>query len=69
MKKSFRDRRRTNKKAPVYEVNKQLTQSILLGDAPDRAINAITKKFGMEKSKAPGTQLLRFILGAGGDDV
>ena len=38
--------------ALINELHTQLTQSIIRGEAPDRAINAIAKKFDVAKSKA-----------------
>lgn len=49
---TFRDRCWTNKQSLVNAVNTQLTQMIIRGEAPDRAISAITKQFGVARSKA-----------------
>ncbi len=49
---TFRDRCWTNKQNLVNSVNTQLTQMIIRGEAPDRAINAIAKQFEVSKAKA-----------------
>ncbi len=49
---TFRDRCWTNKNALVNSVNTQLTQMIMRGEAPDKAIKAIAHQFGVSKSKA-----------------
>ena len=49
---TFRDRCWTNKQALVHSVNTQLTQMIIRGEAPDRAIAAISKQFDVSKNKA-----------------
>ena len=49
---TFRDRCWTNKQSLVNSVNAQLTQMIILGEAPDRAIAAISKQFAVSKAKA-----------------
>ena len=49
---TFRDRCWENKTALVDSVNKHLTQMIIRGEAPDRAIAAISKDFNVSKSKA-----------------
>lgn len=49
---TFRDRVWTNKAALVNSVNTNLTQMIMRGEAPDRAIKAIAKQFGVSKGKA-----------------
>lgn len=49
---TFRDRCWTNKQSLVNSVNTQLTQMIIRGEPPDRAITAITKQFGVARSKA-----------------
>ncbi len=49
---TFRDRVWTNKSALVESVNKNLTQMIMRGEAPDRAINEIAKQFKVSKNKA-----------------
>lgn len=50
--KTFRDRCWANKQALVDTVNTQLTQMIMRGDSPDKAIAAISKQFGVSKNKA-----------------
>lgn len=49
---TFRDSCWENKTALVDSVNKHLTQMIIRGEAPDRAIAAIAKDFNVSKSKA-----------------
>lgn len=49
---TFRDRCWTNKQNLVNSVNTHLTQMIIRGEAPDRAIAAISKQFGVAKDKA-----------------
>lgn len=49
---TFRDRCWTNKRDLVNSVNTQLTQMIIRGEAPDRAISAIAKQFNVSKGKA-----------------
>jgi len=49
---TFRDRCWTNKQALVNSVNTQLTQMIIRGEAPDRAIAAVAKQFNVSKGKA-----------------
>lgn len=49
---TFRDRCWTNKTSLVDSVNKHLTQMIIRGDSPDKAIAAIAKDFEVSKSKA-----------------
>lgn len=49
---TFRDRCWTNKEALVNSVNTQLTQMIIRGEAPDKAIKAIAHQFEVSKSKA-----------------
>lgn len=49
---TFRDRVWTNKAALVNSVNTNLTQMIMRGEAPDRAIKAIAKQFGVSMGKA-----------------
>lgn len=49
---TFRDRCWTDKQKLVSTVNTQLTQMIIRGEAPDRAIAAISKQFEVSKSKA-----------------
>ena len=49
---TFRDRCWTNKQSLVNAVNTQLTQMVIRGEAPDRAITAITKQFGVARAKA-----------------
>lgn len=49
---TFRDRCWTNKQALVNSVNTQLTQMIIRGEAPDRAIAAISHQFKVSRGKA-----------------
>lgn len=49
---TFRDRVWANKQALVNSVNTNLTQMIMRGEAPDRAIKAIAKQFNVAKNKA-----------------
>lgn len=49
---TFRDRCWTNKQALVNSVNTNLTQMIIRGEAPDRAISTIAHQFGVAKDKA-----------------
>lgn len=49
---TFRDRVWTNKNALVNSVNTQITQMLMRGEAPDKAIKAITHQFQVSKSKA-----------------
>lgn len=49
---TFRDRCWTNKQGLVSSVNTQLSQMIIRGEAPDRAISAITKQFDVSRKKA-----------------
>ncbi len=49
---TFRDRVWVNKQALVNSVNTNLTQMIMRGEAPDRAIKAIAKQFNVAKNKA-----------------
>lgn len=49
---TFRDSCWENKEDLVKSVNRHLTQAIIRGEAPDRAIAAIAKDFGVSKSKA-----------------
>lgn len=49
---TFRDRCWTNKQSLVNSVNTQLTQMIIRGEAPDRAIKAISKQFDVSRQKA-----------------
>lgn len=49
---TFRDRCWTNKQSLVNSVNTNLTQMIIRGEAPDRAIAAISKQFDVSRSKA-----------------
>lgn len=49
---TFRDRCWTNKQSLVNSVTTQLTQMIIRGEAPDRAISAISKQFEVSRSKA-----------------
>lgn len=50
--KTFRDRCWTNKRDLVNSVNTQLTQMIIRGEAPDRAIADVAKQFQVSKGKA-----------------
>ena len=50
--KNFSDRIWNSKSQLVDELHKQLTQSCILGKAPDDAIKAISKKFNTSKSQA-----------------
>lgn len=49
---TFRDRCWTNKQSLVNTVNQELTRMIIRGEAPDRAISAISKKFDVSRQKA-----------------
>lgn len=49
---TFRDHCWTNKASLIDSVNKNLTQMLIRGDSPDKAITAITKEFGVSKRKA-----------------
>ncbi len=49
---TFRDRCWTNKQALVSSVNTQLTQMIVRGEAPDKAIRAVARQFEVSKAKA-----------------
>ena len=49
---TFRDRCWTNKQNLVNSVNTNLTQMIIRGEAPDRAITAISKQFDVSRQKA-----------------
>lgn len=49
---TFRDRCWTNKQSLVNSVNTQLTQMIIRGEVPDRAISAIAHQFNVSKGKA-----------------
>lgn len=49
---TFRDRCWTNKQSLVNSVNTQLTQMIIRGEPPDKAISAIAKQFEVSRSKA-----------------
>ncbi len=49
---TFRDRCWANKQALVNNVNANLTQMIIRGEAPDRAIKAIAHQFDVAKNKA-----------------
>lgn len=49
---TFRDRCWTNKQALVNSVNTELTQMLIRGEAPDRAISAISRRFGVSRAKA-----------------
>lgn len=50
--KTFRDRCWTNKQDLVNSVNTQLTQMIIRGEAPDKAISAISHQFKVSREKA-----------------
>lgn len=50
--KTFSDRIWTNKQGLVNSVNTQLTQMIMRGQAPEKAIKAIAERFGVSKSQA-----------------
>lgn len=50
--KTFRDRCWTNKRDLVNSVNTQLTQMIIRGEAPDKAISAISHQFKVSRDKA-----------------
>ena len=49
---TFRDHCWTNKASLIDSVNKNLTQMLIRGDSPDKAITEITKEFGLSKRKA-----------------
>ncbi len=49
---TFRDRVWTNKDALVNSVNTQITQMIMRGEAPDKAIKNIAHQFNVSKKKA-----------------
>lgn len=49
---TFRDHCWTNKSNLIDSVNKNLTQMLIRGDSPDKAIAAISKEFGVSKRKA-----------------
>lgn len=49
---TFRDKCWTQKQSLVDTVQTELTQSIMRGDSPDRAIKTISEKFRVAKSKA-----------------
>lgn len=49
---TFRDRCWTNKQALVNSVNTQLTQMIIRGEVPDKAISAISHQFKVSREKA-----------------
>lgn len=51
-KQTFRDRCWTNKEALVNSVNTQLTQMLMRGAAPDKAIESVAKEFRVSKRKA-----------------
>lgn len=51
-KNTFRDRCWTNKQQLVGSVQTQMTQSIMRGDPPDRAIKNIAERFNVDKRKA-----------------
>ncbi len=49
---TFSDRIWANKQSLINSVNTQLTQMIMRGAAPDKAIKAISERFGVSKSQA-----------------
>ena len=49
---NFSDRIWTNKAALTAELQKQLTQNLMLGKAPDDSIRAIQEKFGVSRNQA-----------------
>ncbi|MDE6589173.1 MAG: minor capsid protein [Oscillospiraceae bacterium] len=49
---TFRDKCWTNKQALVNSVNTQLTQMIIRGEAPDKAISAVAHQFKVSNGKA-----------------
>lgn len=49
---TFRDRCWTNKQSLVNTVNREITQMMIRGEAPDRAIKAIAKQFDVSRKKA-----------------
>lgn len=49
---TFSDRIWANKDALVQKVNTELTQMIMRGSAPDKAVKAIVKRFNVSKSQA-----------------
>ncbi len=51
-KKTFSDRIWSNKNQLVDTLHKELTQSVIRGDAPDKVINSIAKKMGVGKKQA-----------------
>ncbi|MGN6710711.1 minor capsid protein [Anaerocolumna jejuensis] len=51
-KKTFSDRIWSNKEQLIDTLNKELTQSIIRGDAPDKLIKAIADKFDVSKRQA-----------------
>ncbi len=50
--KTFSDRIWTNKQQLINSVHTQLTQSIIRGDSPDKAIKNIAEQFNVSKNKA-----------------
>lgn len=49
---TFRDRCWTNKESLVNTVNQEITRMVIRGEAPDRAIRTISKKFDVSRQKA-----------------
>lgn len=49
---TFRDRCWTNKQSLVNTVNQEITRMVIRGEAPDRAISNISKKFDVSRQKA-----------------
>lgn len=49
---TFRDRCWTDKQSLVNSINTRLTQMVMRGESPDKAIDAIAKQFNVSKSKA-----------------
>lgn len=49
---TFRDRCWTNKQSLVTTVNQEITRMVIRGEAPDRAISNISKKFDVSRQKA-----------------
>lgn len=49
---TFRDRCWTNKQSLVNTVNQEITRMVIRGEAPDRAIRTISKKFDVSRQKA-----------------
>ena len=55
--KVFSDRWGENKTSLIEELYKQLTQSVMRGESPDKAINTIAKRFNVSKRRA-GTLIM-----------